>query len=117
MAPFALVVFAEHIVYIAKESVTPGLTYHSEALLGDLQLRPYMKPSATTMDWMHNLLVNGVGNLECHLFLSRARAELGIQYSQVQAFVTSDWQFPRWRATHKVRCPSSALVSERTKGG
>lgn len=63
-----------------------------------------MKPSATTMDWMHNFLVNGVGNLEFHLFLSRARSELGIHFAQVQAFMTADWQFPRWQATHKARC-------------
>lgn len=56
------------------------------------------------MDWMHMFLVNGVANLEFYLFLSRARLELGIQFSQVQAFMTADWQFPRWQATHKARC-------------
>ena len=55
------------------------------------------------MDWMHNFLVNGVVNLEFHLFLGRAREELGVRYEQLLAFTTSDWVWPKWQEKHKVQ--------------
>ena len=55
------------------------------------------------MDWMHNFLVNGVVNLEFHLFLGRAREELGVRYEQLLAFMTSDRVWPKWQEKHKVQ--------------
>lgn len=79
-----------------------GLNFSPFSLMADRDLRRHIKPiSCTTMDWMHNFLVNGLANLEFHLFLCRARAELGVRYAQLHAFATAAWAWPRWQATHK----------------
>lgn len=79
-----------------------GLSFNPFSLLADRELGSHIKPiSCTTMDWMHNYLVDGVVNLEFHLFLSKAKVVLGLRYPQLHAFATSAWTWPRWQATHK----------------
>lgn len=86
----------------AGQSVHTGLTFHPNGILSDLSLREFVRPiSGTMMDWMHNFLVNGVVNLEFHLYLSRAREELGVRYEQLLAFTTSAWKWPKWQQKHK----------------
>ena len=80
-----------------------GLTFDENALLEDKQLRPHIRPiSATMMDWMHNYLVNGVANFELHLWLGKAKSEVGVRYATLQEFVQAAWQWPHSQATHKV---------------
>ena len=85
------------------------MSFDPHALLADASLRDYLKPaSATTMDWMHNFLVNGVANLEFHLFLEKAKSELGLRYVDLHNFVVAAWRWPQWQSTHKVFCASLA---------
>lgn len=79
-----------------------GLNYDSRSVLADQDLRPHLPPITTsTMDWMHNLCVNGVVNVEIHAFLSKCKASLGIRFSDLHSFVSADWRWPHWQQTHK----------------
>lgn len=89
-----------------------GFTFHEQSLLGDLELRAFVKPaSAHTMDWMHNILVNGICSIEFHAFLHRCRSVLGtriggtIWHTLGATVRTSPLQHPRshmfFDAAHK----------------
>lgn len=80
-----------------------GFSYDPDALLSDRSLRRLVRPAtATTMDWLHNFLQNGVASHEIAAFLTKCRSELQLGYQDFHNFVRARWVFPYGQATHKI---------------
>ena len=72
-----------------------GLHHNPHGLLASQVLAPHVDLiQATTYDWVHNMLQEGVFNVEISAFLTAAR----IPRADVQAFLADPtWRFPKWR--------------------
>ena len=91
--------------------VWKGLTYQEHGLLSHIALREFVKPIlGAMMDWMHNWFVNGVANLEFHLYLQRARDEMGVKCADLHRVTTASWAWPKWQETHKASRAHSGAV-------
>ena len=80
-----------------------GLSYHSEGLLADAELRALVKPSSYHRDPMHIMLSGGVMNSELYLVLRALSGVMpGFRYSCLKDFCDASWKWPRHRIKNNI---------------
>ena len=101
-----------------------GLSYHSEGLLADAELRALVKPSSYHRDPMHIMLSGGVMNSELYLVLRALSGVMpGFRYSCLKDFCDASWKWPRHRIKNNIGDvfsdvrETSSLAAQQFKAG
>ena len=72
-----------------------GMTFDADSLVAGKELWQHVKPySSTAVDWMHNLLVHGISNLQVHAVLTCCKQRLGLNFADIHVYASDArlWQ-------------------------